>query len=820
MDTSAKKFKYSKIFKIICVLVSFVCFFAALKIAVTAIITAVYINDAYLPSSSASINEMTDWTANHSFLRAFNSDVYSVRRLVMYDYDVSQIRETLAASRQSFIDEAVKKSEQLALKKAEDEVKQAQYETTTLYYGEENDDYYEENEVTQPYSESYIIENYNDENYTYEMPVQINNSTIASIQIKAGESAEEIAADFDSHTEYWVNSYLTYNSYRGISEELNYYVCYGDNESGSVKDFKEADAYAADTYFVVKNGVPESKGISQDVVDSVYNELKDSTGFSELKLYAYLDTGKFSTVSLEEIINEGIKGKDLTYSQLYDMFGRSQGFYKNTARSFIIAALLLIVSIAFALEYFEITGKKKEDEPAKLFVYDFVPFELGLSVVGAIISGLVFVVIEAYDYIYDDQITMSVVYAILSVAVLSWICLFMFCASNARYFRSDNKAYKHFLVYWIPFGIWKALKAIWSFTVFLATKLANGVRRIFSVGIYKPKKFKRNVILLAILLAIMNISFIGVMVFAIDFNEPAIFFLFAVPLALIDGYVLYRVCRYIKNLDTLIDASSRHEDFDLELESLDSSLQTLASSMRYSNAELQAAINKAVKDERLRTELITNVSHDLKTPLTSIIVYVDLLKKCDLNDEKAQEYIKVLDEKGNKLKKLIDDLIEASKVTSGNVTVNPTNINLSELCLQATVEAQSDFEKAGLELVVKSGEKQTIVYADGTKTNRIIENLLSNARKYSAKTSRVYVSVYEENGRGVFEIKNISAQPLDITPDELTERFVRGDKSRNEEGNGLGLSIAKELCALQNGELELQIDGDLFKAKVKLPKRV
>ena len=268
----------------------------------------------------------------------------------------------------------------------------------------------------------------------------------------------------------------------------------------------------------------------------------------------------------------------------------------------------------------------------------------------------------------------------------------------------------------------------------------------------------------------------------------------------------------------IIDASSKHEDIAVDLNSLDLSLKTLAEGMRYTNAELQTAINKAVKDERLRTELITNVSHDLKTPLTSIIVYVDLLSKCDIDDEKAQEYIAVLDEKGKKLKKLIDDLIEASKVTSGNVTITPTNINLSELCLQATVEAQTDFEKAGLDLVVKSGERQTIVYADGTKTNRIIENLLSNARKYSAKASRVYVSVYEEDGQGIFEIKNISAQPLDITPEELTERFVRGDKSRNKEGNGLGLSIAKELCSLQHGELELQIDGDLFKARVKLPK--
>ena len=177
----------------------------------------------------------------------------------------------------------------------------------------------------------------------------------------------------------------------------------------------------------------------------------------------------------------------------------------------------------------------------------------------------------------------------------------------------------------------------------------------------------------------------------------------------------------------------------------------------------------------------------------------------------------MLDDKGAKLKRLIDDLIEASKVTSGNVSVNLAPMNLSELCLQSTVDVQQDFDKNNLNLVVKQGEKPVTVTADGAKTFRVIENLLSNARKYSARGSRVYVSVYEQGGKGIFEIKNISAQPLDITPAELTERFVRGDKSRTAEGNGLGLSIAKELCKVQNGELELSIDGDLFKAKVEFP---
>ena len=316
---------------------------------------------------------------------------------------------------------------------------------------------------------------------------------------------------------------------------------------------------------------------------------------------------------------------------------------------------------------------------------------------------------------------------------------------------------------------------------------------------------------------VINLALVGLGIFGIAIDGIPIT-LFCVPaFILFNFFAIRKVAEYIGNLDRIIDAAANRQEVMVDTERLDESLRILVESMRYTNAELQNAIAKAVKDERLRTELITNVSHDLKTPLTSIITYVDLLSKCDIDDPRALEYIAVLDEKGSKLKRLIDDLIEASKVTSGNVTVSLTPINLSELCLQSTVEAQSDFEKAGLELVVKQGAKPIVVVADGTKVNRVVENLLSNARKYSAMGSRVYVDVYEQDGRGIFEIKNISAQPLDITPQELTERFVRGDKSRNQEGNGLGLSIAKELCSLQQGNLELIIDGDLFKARVKLP---
>ena len=247
------------------------------------------------------------------------------------------------------------------------------------------------------------------------------------------------------------------------------------------------------------------------------------------------------------------------------------------------------------------------------------------------------------------------------------------------------------------------------------------------------------------------------------------------------------------------------------------SLKILANNLTVKNEALDKAVAEAIKKEHMKTQLITNVSHDLKTPLTSLISYSDLLSKCDIEDEDAKKYVDVINQQSEKLKRLIEDLIEASKVSTGNVTLNKVKLNLSELAVQAIVEFTPDFEKNCNEVKFSEQETPPVVFADGTKTYRIISNLLSNAKKYSAPHTRIYASVYKEGNYGCFEIKNISKEPLNISASELTERFVRGDESRTNEGNGLGLSIAKDLCGLQNGVLDIIIDGDLFKVIVKLP---
>lgn len=292
-------------------------------------------------------------------------------------------------------------------------------------------------------------------------------------------------------------------------------------------------------------------------------------------------------------------------------------------------------------------------------------------------------------------------------------------------------------------------------------------------------------------------------------------------LILFNVVCLILVWRYVISLDKIITAAQKSHDGEpaqlLDTQSMPQPLRSLAENFTAAQESKAAAIEEALKGERMKTELITNVSHDLKTPLTSIISYVDLLEKCDIQDETAQKYIRVLDEKSGRLKRLIEDLVEASKVSSGAVTLNKIRVNLCELATQAVGEMEDSFAEHRLEIVLNTPETPPVIFADSQKTWRVFDNLLNNARKYSLEGTRVYVDVREENGEGIFSVKNVSAEALNIPPEELTQRFVRGDQSRTKEGSGLGLSIAKDLCTLQGGALELQIDGDLFKATVKLP---
>ena len=264
------------------------------------------------------------------------------------------------------------------------------------------------------------------------------------------------------------------------------------------------------------------------------------------------------------------------------------------------------------------------------------------------------------------------------------------------------------------------------------------------------------------------------------------------------------------------ETSKGNLSYELDLKKISPSFNNFAVDVANIQNGLKQAVNEAVKGERMKAELITNVSHDLKTPLTSIITYVDLLRKENLENTTAKEFVEVLYEKSYRLKQLIEDLIEASKASSGNLTVTKEKVDLKMLLMQAIGELEEKIEKAGLVFKINCQE-ETAIYADGRHMWRILENLISNVIKYSMQNSRVYIDIFKMDSMGVLIIKNISAISIDITPDQLMERFVRGDASRTTEGAGLGLSITKSLSEIQGGKFEINIDGDLFKAIVMMP---
>ena len=235
------------------------------------------------------------------------------------------------------------------------------------------------------------------------------------------------------------------------------------------------------------------------------------------------------------------------------------------------------------------------------------------------------------------------------------------------------------------------------------------------------------------------------------------------------------------------------------------------------NDGIAAAVQEQMKSERFKTELITNVSHDIKTPLTSIINYVDLLEKEDIENNNAKEYIEVISRQSARLKKLIVDLIEASKASTGNTAVDFSEFEIGILLSQAMGEYSERFNNANLELVLNKPEEPITVVADSRLMWRVFDNVLNNISKYAQPHTRVYIDAVKKGKTAEIFFKNISKEQLNISGDELMERFVRGDSSRNTEGSGLGLSIAKSLAELQKGSFEIDIDGDLFKVTLTLP---
>lgn len=373
----------------------------------------------------------------------------------------------------------------------------------------------------------------------------------------------------------------------------------------------------------------------------------------------------------------------------------------------------------------------------------------------------------------------------------------------------------------------------------LGTALTNGVFLFFYLSLVrriKAKLFWRNFLIYHIFLKLKKIFmdiyddsrnvvrvwvpyllFVAVNLLLITTGSGAYA---AVILDFLVGVFLYQNNKIRRKIvEGIENIRSGDLDYQIDMEKMHGDNRILAEAVNSIGNGIRQAVETSMKDERMKADLITNVSHDIKTPLTSIINYVDLIKREPVENEKIKDYLKILDNKSQRLKQLTEDLVEASKISSGNIVLQCDKLDFVELMNQAVGEFVERFEERGLKLIVSMEEKPLLIYADSRRMWRVMENLFQNACKYALENTRVYIEtkkIPEENGPGRvrLSIKNISAQPLNIDAQDLTERFIRGDVARTTEGSGLGLSIAKSLTELQKGKFEIISDGDLFKVVI------
>ncbi len=484
-------------------------------------------------------------------------------------------------------------------------------------------------------------------------------------------------------------------------------------------------------------------------------------------------------------INENIKDSKDEFGVMYSHYNKLHDNYKTSLYfvpiSFIGILLFLVLSIAFC-------GYRKNKAEIVLDWFDKLYTEIGILFIlfggFALYLFLTFICsILKNDFYLSDSYNMAVAYVIL----------YPFCIYGLLSFIRRCKANTLFHNSLLYITTKKSVDFLGSFIAERSlTYPLTGVLTIFTLieilafYLYENPWITRYDY---IFIGVIGYIFLGRILFraAIDISK-------------------------IKNTTKSISEGNMASKIDTNSLSLAGS--SLGEYVNNIGDGISAAVDEKLKSERLKTELIANVSHDIKTPLTSIINYVDLLKKENLENERAEKYLDVLSAKSWRLKTLIEDLVEASKASSGTINLNLESLNLVELVRQSLGEFEDRFNSHNLEAVLTIKEEPVFILADGRSTYRIIENIFSNVNKYALSGTRIYIDIDTKDDSVIVSVKNISASKLNFNADELMERFVRGDLSRNTEGSGLGLSIAKSLASLQNATFDIILDGDLFKAVV------
>lgn len=465
-------------------------------------------------------------------------------------------------------------------------------------------------------------------------------------------------------------------------------------------------------------------------------------------------------------------------------------------------AILLVLAVSLLIT----TGRSERGvKEVTLCRFDRLPLELWLFLNLSITFGLAALNINFW-FIWNENREVNAL--IFGVCCIPFGIAFMeFCLSFARRIKAKN-LWKNLLIT-IPFRK-NGIKGD-SDNGFIG---AFGEIKGWITDRYKKTEFK-----LCIWLCIFVILQIPIIFVMVECNGDPFIFGCAVSLyvclMVVVGMRLHNIEKDIGALSGTVDEITKGNlDAKCRIGNAFSLFQDLDNGINHIGDGLKAAVETSIKDERMKTELITNVSHDLKTPLTSIINYIDLLKKEEMPNDKVRHYIEVLETKAQRLKHLTEDLVEAAKATSGNIELEMMPLTFDELIKQALGEFEDKFRKKKLTLVAAYPKEPAVIMADGRRLYRVIENVLQNAYKYSLEGTRIYAELSNNQKVIEFTLKNVSAAPLNISPEELMERFTRGDASRTTEGSGLGLSIAKDLTRLQGGTFEILLDGDLFKVVV------
>ena len=480
-----------------------------------------------------------------------------------------------------------------------------------------------------------------------------------------------------------------------------------------------------------------------------------------------------------------------------------------------IALIGLAVCLFFGLILIAKSGRYKKDDEVYMAPLDNMWVEVRTAIDGAIVffCGWLFL-----DELFSLSNSFVVINAVLmtALAVVVAAALLDLILYITRHIKNRDLG-KSFMVAWI-FN--KVIKGTWNFFRKNKEKLKNKIKEAKQKYIYVgdvETEVKRKTLGVVIINIIVG-GFALFLMAAENFGF-ALFIIFV--LFLFDCYILLRGIRFVGAVKRLFRVTSEirngEENAKVDYTAIPTAFHKTADDLMGISDGIKNAVDKAMQNEKMKTELITNVSHDLKTPLTSIINYVDLLQKCDIEDETAQSYLQVLSEKSDRLKHLIEDLVEASKASSGAINVHTVSVSVNEFINQLTGEHAEGLSEKNLNVIVTLPDEDIIVKADSNLLYRVLENLVVNVKKYAMEHTRVYISAQRSENTAKIIIKNISAAPLNMTPEELKSRFVRGDESRSTSGNGLGLSIAENLCNLMKGKLDLSIDGDLFTATVEMP---